>query len=375
MKIVIDARLYGLENAGIGRYLIHLLEELQKTDKKNKYIVLLRKKYFETARLKKNFTKVLADFSVYGFAEQIKLPFLLYFLSPHVAHFPHFNIPLLWRGRYVVTIHDMTMHTSNATSSTHSPIIFSLKKLCYKWVFGRTILGATRIIVPSKSVLSVIGKSFPNVLQKTKVVYQGFDRKAWSGKHPLHILSPEEVARQPFFVYVGSLYPHKNVGALVKALSIYNKHAQKNINLAVIGAKNVFLNKLLKSIEKVGVAKNVLVLGFVKDTDVSSIMKRSLGLVYPSLSEGFGLQGLEAMSSGTLVLASNIPIFREVYDKHAIYFDPKSPFDIAKKIESVVKLKAGQRRLRIKQARQFIKKYSWHKMAKETLAVYRKALD
>ena len=118
MKILIDGRLYGLENAGLGRYLINLIDWLGRLDAKNEYVLLLRKKYFEKLNIPHNWKKVLADFPHYSFAEQFKLPALISSEHPDIVHFPHFNVPIFYRGNYVVTIHDMLMHKSMGLAAT-----------------------------------------------------------------------------------------------------------------------------------------------------------------------------------------------------------------------------------------------------------------
>ena len=64
MKIVIDARMYGLENAGIGRYILNLISSLEKLDSKNDYFLLLRKKYYDNLYLANNFHKILANYQL-----------------------------------------------------------------------------------------------------------------------------------------------------------------------------------------------------------------------------------------------------------------------------------------------------------------------
>ena len=95
MKILIDARLYGLENAGLGRYAVNLIDQLAKLDKANDYVLLLRKKYFEELVLPKNFKKVLADFQHYSLGEQLLLPKIILAEKPDLSHFLHFK-NLIW---------------------------------------------------------------------------------------------------------------------------------------------------------------------------------------------------------------------------------------------------------------------------------------
>ena len=96
MKILIDARLYGLENAGVGRYLMNLVEEIIKLRNKERFVILLRKKYFNELNLPEGWKKVLADFGHYTFSEQFKLPQIISKENPDLTHFPHFNIPIFY---------------------------------------------------------------------------------------------------------------------------------------------------------------------------------------------------------------------------------------------------------------------------------------
>lgn len=174
MKILIDGRLYGLENAGLGRYLMGLIDELSILDRKNEYVILLRKKYYDGLNLPDNWKKILADFRHYSFAEQIKIPGLIKRENPDITHFPHFNVPLLYRGKYIVTIHDMLMHKFNGLSATtlSGPLYF-FKQLVYRFVFAVAVTGAMKIIVPSNAVKDDLLSHYKIESRKIEVVYEG----------------------------------------------------------------------------------------------------------------------------------------------------------------------------------------------------------
>jgi len=140
MKILIDARLWGLENAGIGRYTINLIQELAKIDRENEYIILLRAKYYHQISLKENFTKVIADIPPYTIAEQAILGKIIGRYEPDVVHYPHFNIPVLYKGKFLVTIHDMLMHKETRGATTQPLPVYLVKHMVYKQVFRRGVL-------------------------------------------------------------------------------------------------------------------------------------------------------------------------------------------------------------------------------------------
>ena len=102
------------------------------------------------------------------------------------------------------------------------------------------------------------------------------------------------------------------------------------------------------------------------------LFKNSLGFLFPSLSEGFGLPGLEAIASGTLVLASDTPVFREIYRDSVLYFNPFDFSSIQKKLEEVVIMDKKEREKIITKAQRFINKYDWQRTAQQTLKVYQK---
>ncbi|KKQ91778.1 MAG: glycosyl transferase, group 1 [Microgenomates group bacterium GW2011_GWC1_39_7b] len=366
MKILIDGRLYGLENAGLGRYQINLIAELAKIDVKNDYILLLRKKYFDTLKLPKNWKKVLADFRHYSLYEQVKLPGLINKENPDLVHFPHFNVPIFYRGKFIVTIHDMLMHDfAGLSASTLPGPLYLFKQAVYKFVFRRAVFASFRIIVPSYAVKEGLKKYYNIPDSKIEIIYEGFDKR---------IVQGETKVNSPYFIYVGNAYPHKNLDRLVETTVLLNKNSDKKMMLLIASARDVFISRLEEVIDKFGASQFVKLLGFVSDEKLGGLFKNSIAFVFPSLSEGFGLPGLEAISSGTLLLASQIPVFREIYGKNAIYFNPLDISSIEKAMKNALEMDTQERRRRIEEGQKFSKRYSWVKMAKEALEIYEEAI-
>ena len=173
MRILIDARLYGLENAGLGRYTMNLVEELSKIDPKNEYVLLLRRKYFDSLTLPANWKKVLADVKHYSLAEQFKLSTLIKKENPDLTHFVHFNMPVIFKGKFIVTIHDMLMHKFAGLSATTLPApLYFFKQLIYRFVFRKAILDSQKIIVPSDAVKKEILDYYKIRTEKVEVIYE-----------------------------------------------------------------------------------------------------------------------------------------------------------------------------------------------------------
>jgi glycosyltransferase involved in cell wall biosynthesis len=177
-----------------------------------------------------------------------------------------------------------------------------------------------------------------------------------------------------YFLYVGNAYPHKNLNRLIEAIVLLNRKTDEKVLLKMSSARNVFVDRLRASIENLGARDYVELLGFVPDKDLPTLYKQSIAFIFPSLSEGFGLPGLEAMEAGALVLASDIPVFSEVYQNHVAYFDPLSVESIAKTMKKALELSSDEKEKIIRESQLFAKRYSWAKMAKETLKIYTEVL-
>lgn len=374
MRIGIDARLYGLEHAGLGRYVLKLVENVLRLDKKNDYVLFLTSAHAAQFRPRKKLKIVTTNVPIYSFSEQIKLPFIFYREKLDLLHVPHFNAPLFYPGRLVLTIHDLIKHDSKGPSTTtRNPGLYTLKRLGYFLLISLISRKASGILVPSEFVKNDLLTRLKVPESKVLVTYE-----AVSGTIQARSLSPAEKKNtlnrfgltQPFIVYTGSLYPHKNVDLLVAAIARYNQSHELNLQLAINCSRNVFYERMNLKIKKQGLENTVKMLGFVEDRDISRLYSLALALVHPSLMEGFGLTGLEAMSTGLPVIASRASCLPEVYGQAALYFDPYSVSDLV----SVLTLLVGDSALRDKLSRlglRQVKQYSWKKMAQETITAYK----
>ncbi len=366
MKIVIDARMFGVKHAGIGRYVENLIKQLLIVDSSNDYTLIVRKEDHE--KIKNNVKIVIADARHYSVKEQLLIPSLLAKENPDLVHFPHFNVPLLYQGKFVVTIHDLLWHEMKGREVTTLPsYLYDIKYAGYRLVFANAVKRAQKILVPSIWVKNKLKDTYKDIDDKKIVVtYEGVDDiyiKDQKSKIKDQNLLEHYNLNKPFLIYTGSAYPHKNLNKLLEAIK------KLDLQLAVVCVRDVFYKKLETEINNHHLNDKVKLLGFVSDEELTILYQYALAFVLPSLSEGFGLPGLEAMSSGCPVLCSDIPVFREIYANSAVYFNPKNENDIANKIDSINK-NADLRNELIKKGFLQAKKYSWEKMARETKKIY-----
>ncbi len=361
MKIGIDCRIYGPKHTGIGRYVKNLVENLLKLDSTNQYVLFVNQDFEEEA-LKKNFANlkiVLVNLPHYSLKEQLFFPSLIKKEKIDFMHFPHFNVPIFYKNDYVVTIHDLIKHQSKGTATTtRSPVFYWFKYLGYKLVFDQAVKKAKKIITPSLYVKEQIIKQYKIEPNKIKVTYEGVDSRLVDKGKPK---SPIKV-NKPYFLYVGSVYPHKNIEKLIEAVK------ETNRRLVIVCARNVFSQRLNNFIVHHEAEKLVTLTGFVTDDQLADLYKQALAFIFPTLSEGFGLPGLEAMSLGCPVLCSDIAVLKEVYGEAAWYFNPNNVSQIA---QEIIKFeKSDKKNVMVEKGLETVKKYSWQKTAQETLSVY-----
>lgn len=345
-KILIDARFWGIKHTGIGRYVEELIDNLP-----GDVELVVHPDQEHEPKLAK-FKKYLAHHYPYSFAAQFEMVGLLNNIQADLVHFPHFFVPVLWRGKYIVTIHDLIKHYStDLSSTTRNPLIYFLKQFGYRLSIWNAINFSQKIIVPTNYWKNEIANRFGISPDKIVVTYEAVSSKFQKG---------DSFKDNPFLLYVGNLYPHKNVPLLIQAAE------KMKIKLKIVCARSVFENRLPKS-------EYVEYLGRVSDEDLASLYKNALGFVFPSKIEGFGLMGLEAMAAGCPVLAANASCLPEVYGYAALYFDPNNVDDLISKIKSIISDKNLRQRL-IAKGKLQVKKYSWAKMARETWDIYQSVL-
>lgn len=367
MKIGIDARLAGLKNRGLGRYLDNLLINLEIIDKKNQYCIFLDKSNFDNYQFKNsNFNKIKTSFRWYSVSEQIKMPLLIKKHKIDLMHFPHFNVPLLTKKNFIITLHDLTLiHFPDRRASTLPVFIYKIKYYFYKKLQKNIIKKAKKIVTPSNFVKNDLINYYKLDTQIIKVIYEGC--KSENTNFEKQILEKFKISK-PYILYVGSAYPHKNLERLIKAYEKINKNNE--YQLVIVSKFDYFINRLRNWVNKNSKNKNEIIFtDFLNDHELNSLFQKATVFALPSLSEGFGLPGLEAQINNLAITSSNQTCLKEILGKGALYFDPFDIDDIANKIHTLLINKSIRERL-IKFGHENVKKYSWEKMAEETLSVY-----
>lgn len=364
MRIGIDARLYGSKHTGIGRYTKNLILALAKTDRKNSYVIFGNEDIKKEILPLKRFNFVKLNTPIYSFSEQIINPFVFARAKLDLLHVPHFNAPILYPGKLALTIHDLIKHISvGKDSTTHSTKVYWIKHLAYRLAVAVNIKKSKIIITPSKFWKDSLVNNYNLDPKKVHVTYEAVDKTfVLNKKQSAQSILKKYNLKKPFIIYTGNLYPHKNVRFLIEAIKAFNKNHRHQLSLAIACARSVFE-------KRVGKSNHVHYLGYVPDNDLAMLYSESLALVHPSLIEGFGLTGLEAMASGLPVLSSDTTCLPEVYGDAALYFDPYNQQSLILRLEQIMGDSSILKDLK-KKGLLRVKRFSWTRTAKETLKAY-----
>ncbi len=354
--IAIDARII---NSTTGRYIERLLHYLQQVDTTNDYSVLLLEKdkdYWQPTA--KNFKIVVADFDQYSVAEQFGFKKLLNDLAPDLVHFCMPQQPIWYKGNKVTTIHDLTL--LKVYNSDKNWLVYHFKQAVGRFVFKKVIATSKRLIAPSD-------------FSKDEVI--AFDTRAEGKIATIHLAAelssdiprPYDLPFEQFIMYVGQQSDYKNIRRLGAAHQRLIKK-YPDLGLVLVGSKNASAEVNEEYFIDKGY-ENIVFTGFLPDAQLNWLYSKAAAYVFPSLMEGFGLPGLEAMGHGTPVVSSDATCLPEIYGDAAHYFDPNDTTDMARAIDEVIDNETLRTDL-IKKGHTQFKKYSWHKTAEQTHQIY-----
>ncbi|MEK9151191.1 MAG: glycosyltransferase family 1 protein [Patescibacteria group bacterium] len=382
MRIGIDARFYGSVGKGLGRYTEKLIERLEALDTDNDYVVFLRRENFdEYAPKNARFKKILVAYPWYSFSEQFLFPLRLLSFRLDIMHFPHFNVPFLYPKRFVVTIHDLILlHYPTFQSTTHTALFYRIKFAAYRLTIASAIRRARHIITVSHFTEQDILTRYPAARGKISVTYEAADllcqflsqdqERMLLDRLGLLREAPAEIRGgnirdilHPYLLYVGNAYPHKNLEAIVRIAPLFPAYM-----FVLVGKEDYFYARL-KKIAQEQRAQNVIFAGFVNDRGLGTLYRYALCYIFPSFYEGFGLPPLEAMARGLPVLASRTGSLPEILGEAARYFDPHTAGSFGKELAEILSSEAVRMELSVRGHRQ-IARYSWERMAVETLDLY-----
>ncbi|HET7307837.1 MAG TPA: glycosyltransferase family 1 protein [Gammaproteobacteria bacterium] len=283
-------------------------------------------------------------------------------------HEPNF-VPLRFDGPIINTIHDLSIlrfpetHPKERVRAIGDELPAAIER-------------SDVVITVSEFIAREIIETFSVDPSKVRAIHNGVSEQFRPRKAcEVHdCLAKHGLTYGRYLLAVGTLEPRKNITSLIRAYEKMPPGVRRRFPLALAGMKGWHYGELGREMEPLVAADEIKLLGYLSDDELPQVYAGSSMLVYPSIYEGFGLPPLEAMACGVPVIASNRASLPEVVGDAGVLVEP---YDIDAIAEAIVSLidDAGERerlgRVGLERSRGF----SWQKCARETLAVYRQALN
>lgn len=359
-----------LQRLGSGQVAFELIKNIERLDKTNDYTVLLagrpladlpperegfRYKELKPSRLK---TFLAIPWAVFKSKEK-----------PDLIFSPTHYIPRFTKIKRISMIFDL--------SFLHFPEMFNKKDLYQlsNWT-KYTALNAAHIITISQFSKKDIMKKYGLSKEKVSVATPGFNNEIF---YPIkdQVKIDQVLIKygidMPYILYTGTIQPRKNLVRLIQAFIKI-----EGIKLVLAGKYNGegrqawMTEEILAAPHKFGIKEKVIFANFVPEDELPLLMNGAVGLILPSLWEGFGMPPLEAMACGTPVIVSNVSSLPEVVGNAGLLVDPYSVDQIEQAVRTIstdTKLRVKLSKLSLEQS----KKFSWKNMAKEVIKVFENA--
>jgi len=374
-RIGIDARMFSTRFTGIGRYTQELIRRITVLRPHWHFTVFLAPAEFENFTPEAtNVEKVLAPEEHYSWQEQTSFLKKINAQKFDLFHFPHFNAPVLYKGKSIVTIHDLTISFFPGKKKKSF-----LDKLAYKFVLKSILRRAKRIITVSEYTKMDLQKLFAFSSDKVRVIWNGLSEEFFRAAQDPALVAKrwgelENVykLRQPYFLYAGVHREHKNVVGMLRAYSQFLKNGGQ-VDLVMTGKEDPFYPEINATIAKEGLGERVKKVGLVTEEELRALFFNAHAFIFPSFYEGFGFPPLEAMAMEIPVITSNASAMPEICGDAVEYFDPYILHNMSEKMQLIAENDTRRREL-IARGRERVKLFSWGKMADETLRVYEEVL-
>jgi glycosyltransferase involved in cell wall biosynthesis len=375
MRIGIDAQVLKAKNSGVEYCIEDLVLNLAVVDPDNEYVIYVNGNALQNFASKHgNFVIKKSTFlnkyrPIRILWDQALLPAILLKDKIDIFHAPCYVAPVLASVPSVVTIPDLIslLFPNMTTKRNHYH---------YKLLLPTVVKKARRIITVSQNskedLIRVLGVNGDKVDVIANGIHESF--KKITNDRQLTRVKEKYNLPQKIILYVGNLEPKKNIEGIIEAFSRLIKAGQIEHTLVIAGKKGWLYDGIFKIVAEQELHQNIRFLGYVPRGDLPALYNLAELFVFPSFYEGFGIPPLEAMACGTPVLTSNVAAVPEVVGDAAVMVDPNEVQEIADAIRDITgdeKIRAALTEKGFERAKLF----SWGKTARDTLKVYKKALQ
>lgn len=407
MTIGIDASRANREfKTGTEWYSYHVIKNLAELDHRNNYLLYgldpWRPELKQIIKEHRNVRGKILFWPFTYFWTLGRLSWEMLWRHPRVLFVPAHTLPLIHPRQSVVTIHDIAFKKEKQVYEEQfverggrplkQVIVFLLKHFSFligsgfkyepttylDWSTKFALRHAKKIITVSQFTKNELINAYRVAPEKIMVVHNGYDRNYY------RIIKDQEKAIQvangygldfPYLLYVGRLEKKKNIPLLVEAFALLKeRHPEIKEKLVLIGQASFGYDEIKYIIEEYDLDQEVVMPGWISETDLPYLYNCAQAFVFPSRHEGFGIPVIQALACGLPTAVSDLPVMREVAGEAVIYFDKDNKEEMSEKLFQLLSDQELRDKLRLaglEQAQQF----SWEKCAAETLKVLQTVIE
>jgi glycosyltransferase involved in cell wall biosynthesis len=366
MRIGIDARLVYYSQAGIGQYILHLVNGLAEMDGDNDYVLLQSRKDDTTILQQSNFRRVSLWTPSHHRLERYSLNVELMRLGLDVLHSPDFIPPHRPSCRSVITVHDLAFLLY--------PHFLTKESARYYGHIDQAVRWTDHIISVSQSTkrdtiehLGVSEDRITVVYEAANPIFRNLDREQAQAQ-----VRNRHGVEGPFVLFVSTIEPRKNVPTLLRAIRQLIDCYKEDVRLVLAGGKGWLFEDAFAVVDELELDDRVHFVGRVSSEDLLYLYNAAELLAHPAFYEGFGLPPLEAMACGLPVVASNVASLPEVVGDAGLLIDPHDVDELTVSMWRVLNDSTLRQQMREKGLVQ-AGRFSWERAARETMEIYRRA--
>ena len=367
MHVVVDGRM--VSNTGIGRWLENIVAHLAQADSGHRITVLVNRGSQRVRPFATSTRRLAISAPLYSIREQLILPLEVFRCRPDLVHYPNFNVPLLGRAPYVMTLCDLIYYVSPQACPSW------LAHQYARWMIRAAVDKARKVITISEYSKRDMVRHLGLKETKIAVVYPAVN---------LELYRPDPCAtngrpvqkklgiKRPYILYTGNHEPRKNLRRLIEAYRELS--CRREYQLVLSGRRDPRRKALYDAAADLVARGEVIFCGEVAEADLPQLYAGASLFVFPSSYEGFGFPPLEAMACGAPVVCSAATSLPEVVGEAALLVSAESTLELRQAMERALgsaSLRAELREKGLVRARSF----SWTAAAQQVLAVYEEAVQ
>lgn len=369
MRIGIEAqRIFRKNKHGMDYVVLQEIRELQKMDTKNEYFVFVAPGEDICLEDTRNFHIFEIGGSFYPLWEQVSLPKAVKELDLDMLHCTSNTAPIFCRVPLILTLHDIIFLEPRDKSN----------KSLYQnmgWFYRRLVV--PRILKRCRRIITVSNYEMNNIMTKLNIprermamIYNGYNEWFRPIADTAQVYQ-KYIEKPGYFFFLGNTDPKKNTERTLIAYAKYLEKSEVKRKLLMADLGKEYLNEIVRRNHLEDMMQQVVMPGYIVNSDLPFIYNSAFAFLYTSLRESFGIPLLEAMACGTPVITSNTSSMPEIGGPDAILINPEDPDAIAEmmiRLETDDEYYRRQEKIGLVRAEQF----SWQQTAEQLLYLYEK---